>query len=58
MGNTQNIAMSINLERRNFFYFSDETIFGSVDLNIMEKKLEADEIYISLTDEIGKSNKK
>lgn len=44
----------INLHRNNnLFYFSGECISGTVKLNIIEEKLEANEIYIKLTGEIG-----
>ncbi|CAF3596009.1 unnamed protein product [Rotaria sp. Silwood1] len=53
MGNSNSSAIAINLDRNNLFYFSGEYVSGKVDLNIIEGKLEADEIYIALTGEIG-----
>jgi hypothetical protein len=53
MGNSGSNTISINLERSNLFYFTGETVSGTVDLNITNKKLEVDEIYITLTGEIG-----
>ncbi|CAF1372923.1 unnamed protein product [Rotaria sordida] len=53
MGNSNSSAIAINLDRNNLFYFSGESVSGTVNLNIIEGKLEADEIYIILTGEIG-----
>jgi hypothetical protein len=53
MGNSSSNAISINLERTNSLYFTGETVSGTVDLNITNEKVEADEIYIMLTGEIG-----
>jgi len=53
MGNSSSNTISINLERTNLLYFTGETVSGTVDLNITNEKLEADEIYIILTGEIG-----
>ncbi|CAF5108068.1 unnamed protein product [Rotaria sp. Silwood1] len=53
MGNSNSRAIVINLDQNKLFYFSGESVSGRVDLNIIEGKLEADEIYIVLTGEIG-----
>jgi len=53
MDNSGRNAISINLERNNSFYFTGETVSGTVDLNIINQKLKADEIYIILKGEIG-----
>ena len=53
MGNSNSSTITINLDRTNLFYFTGETVSGTVDLNITEEKVEADEIYIQLTGEIG-----
>jgi hypothetical protein len=51
MGNSSTIG--IHLDETNLFYFAGETITGTVELNVTEGKVEADEIYIELTGEIG-----
>ncbi|CAF4797337.1 unnamed protein product [Rotaria sp. Silwood1] len=53
MGNGNSSAITINLDRNNLLYFSDETVSGTIDLNIRQGKLKADEIYIILMGEIG-----
>ena len=53
MGNGNSIAITINLDRNNLFYFCGEFVSGTVGLNIIEGKVEANEIYIVLTGEIG-----
>ena len=53
MGVSSSNAISINLERNNSIYFTGETVSGRVDLNMINNKLEANEIYITLTGEIG-----
>ncbi|CAF1313096.1 unnamed protein product [Rotaria sp. Silwood1] len=52
MGNKSS-AITINLDRSNLFYFTGETISGTVGLSVTEGKVEADEVYIELTGEIG-----
>jgi hypothetical protein len=51
-------GIAINLDRTNSFYFSGEWVSGNVRLNIIKGKLEADEIYITLTGEIGYTTKR
>ena len=54
MGSGNSSAIAINLDRNIiYFIFLVKCISGIVDLNITEEKLEADEIYIKLTGEIG-----
>ncbi|UJR11045.1 hypothetical protein I4U23_015229 [Adineta vaga] len=53
MGNSNSSAITINLDRNNPFYFSNEIVSGTVGLNILQGKIEANEIYVSLTGEIG-----
>jgi hypothetical protein len=53
MGNHNGSTIRINLDRPDLFYFSDETISGTVELNIAEGKIEVDDIYVVLTGEIG-----
>ena len=53
MGSGISNIIAINLDRANSFYLSGECISGTVNLNIIEGKLEADKIYITLTGEIG-----
>ncbi|UJR11501.1 hypothetical protein I4U23_015682 [Adineta vaga] len=43
----------INLDRTISFYYGGESVSGTVQLNVIEGKLEANEIYIALTGEIG-----
>ncbi|CAF1172439.1 unnamed protein product [Adineta steineri] len=43
----------INLNRNNSFYYTGEYVNGTVQLNITDGKLEANEIYIKLIGEIG-----
>lgn len=52
MGNHSS-AITINLDRPNLFYFTDETISGTVELRLPDGKAEADEVYIELKGEIG-----
>ena len=53
MGSYVSTVISINLHGNNSFYFADQTVFGTVALNTIQEKIEADEIYITLTGEIG-----
>jgi hypothetical protein len=53
MGNGNSSAITINLDRTNSFYFTGETVSGTAELNVSEGKVEADEVYIQLTGEIG-----
>ncbi|CAF4740456.1 unnamed protein product, partial [Rotaria sp. Silwood2] len=53
MGNDNSSAITIDVDRNNLFYYSDETVSGIVRLNITEENLETREIYISLIGEIG-----
>jgi hypothetical protein len=53
MGNSNSSAITINLDRTNLFYFTGETVSGTAGINVLEGKVEADEIYIQLTGEIG-----
>jgi hypothetical protein len=43
----------IYLDRINSFYLSGECVSGTVQLNIIDRKLEADQIHITLIGEIG-----
>ncbi|CAF1078678.1 unnamed protein product [Rotaria sordida] len=53
MGNDNSSAITIDVDRNNLFYYSGETVFGIVRLNITDENLETREIYISLIGEIG-----
>ncbi len=54
MGNCTNAAViTINLDRDNLFYFTGETISGTVTLHIAGDKVDADEVLIKLSGEIG-----
>jgi hypothetical protein len=53
MGNSSNCKISINVDRTKLLYFTGESVSGTVDLNIIEGKLKANEIYITLMGEIG-----
>jgi len=53
MGNSNNCTISLNVDRTKLFYFTDEIVSGTVDLNIEQGKLKTNEIYITLTGEIG-----
>ncbi|CAF1461010.1 unnamed protein product [Rotaria sordida] len=53
MGNDNSSAITIDVDRNNLFYYSGETVFGIVRLNITGENLETREIYISLIGEIG-----
>jgi hypothetical protein len=53
MGNSSSNTISINLEQNKLFYFTDEIVSGTVDVNIIDEKIAANEIYITLTGEIG-----
>jgi hypothetical protein len=53
MGCGNSSTITTDLERTNMFYFTDEIISGTVNLNVTKGKVEADEIYIQLTGEIG-----
>jgi len=53
MGNNNSSAITINLDRNNLVYFTDEIISGNVNLNIIEENFKVDEIYINLIGEIG-----
>jgi hypothetical protein len=53
MGSCVSTVIAINLHGNNSFYFTGQTVSGTVGLNIMQEKVEADEIYITLTGEIG-----
>jgi hypothetical protein len=52
MGNDNSSGITIDVDRTNLFYYSGETVCGTVKLNITEENLETREIYISLTGEI------
>ncbi|CAF0795667.1 unnamed protein product [Adineta steineri] len=58
MGNNNSSTLTINLARTSLFYFTDEVVSGTVALNITEGKVEADEIYIQMTGEIGYTTEK
>ena len=59
MGNNNSSGVVlINLERENSFFFSGEIVTGMVTLNVTNEKLEADEIFIVLTGEIGYTTKR
>ncbi|CAF4966189.1 unnamed protein product [Rotaria sp. Silwood1] len=53
MGNDNSSAITIDVDRNNLFYYSGETVSGTVRLNITKGNLETREIYISLIGEIG-----
>jgi hypothetical protein len=53
MGNCSSNAITIDLDRTNSFYLTGETVSGTAGLHITNGKVEADEIYIQLTGEIG-----
>ncbi|CAF4206586.1 unnamed protein product [Adineta steineri] len=58
MGNSNSSTLTINFDRTNLFYFTDEVVSGTVALNITEGKIEADEIYLQMTGEIGYTTQK
>ena len=53
MGNDSSSGITIDVDRTNLFYYSGETISGTVKLNITEEQLETGKIYISITGEVG-----
>ncbi|UJR17141.1 hypothetical protein I4U23_004037 [Adineta vaga] len=53
MGNGTSSSITIHIDRSNGFYFTDETISGTVELTINEGHIEAEEIFMQLTGEIG-----
>jgi hypothetical protein len=56
MGNDSSSGITIDVDRTNLFYYSGETVCGTVKLNITEENLETREIYISITGEVGYGN--
>ncbi len=52
MGNGNSSTITINLDRNNLFYFTDETVSGTVEFDV-KGTVEADEIYMQLTGDIG-----
>ncbi|CAF0768165.1 unnamed protein product [Adineta ricciae] len=53
MGNSTSSAITISLDRTNPFYCSSEIVSGTVALSILQGEVKANEIYITLTGEIG-----
>ena len=53
MGNDISSGITIDLDRNDLFYYSGETVCGTVGLNVTEDNLETREIYISLIGEVG-----
>jgi hypothetical protein len=53
MGNNNSGTITINLDRNDLFYFTNEIISGKVNINIQEEKLEVNKIFLTLIGEIG-----
>lgn len=53
MGNSCRSNITISVDRPNSLYISGEIVNGMVTLNISEGQMQADEIYLTLTGEIG-----
>jgi hypothetical protein len=52
MGNCNSSTITINLDRNNLFYFTNETVSGTVEFDV-KGTVETDEIYMQLTGDIG-----
>ncbi|CAF1475765.1 unnamed protein product [Adineta ricciae] len=53
MGNGTSSSIAINLDRSNEFYFTNEIISGTVELTIVEGRIEVEEIFMKLTGELS-----
>jgi hypothetical protein len=53
MGNNNSGTITINLDRNDLFYFTNDIISGKVNINIQEEKLEAKKFFLMFIGEIG-----
>jgi hypothetical protein len=53
MGNNNSGTITINLDRNDLFYSTNDIISGKVSINIQEEKLEAKKIFLTFIGEIG-----